>query len=70
VWAERVVSVRAGDGAQWLETVSAQNLAPGTVTLGLSHAYVVGREVLVAPLRDALGAVAEPLARHHTLTAG
>ena len=38
--------------------VSAQNLAPGMVTPGLNHAHVVGREVLVAPLRDALYAVA------------
>jgi hypothetical protein len=45
-------------GAQWLEAVSAQNLAPGTVTPGLSHANVVEREVLVVRLRDALGVVA------------
>ena len=56
VWAERVLSVCADDGAQWLEAVSAQNLAPGTVTPGLNHADVVGREVLVARLRGALGA--------------
>ena len=52
------VSARAGDGAHWLEAVSAQNLAPVTVTPGLDHARVVGREVLVGPPRDALGAVA------------
>jgi hypothetical protein len=56
--AEHVVSARAGDGAQWLEAVSAQSLAPGTATPGLNHANVVGCEGLVAALRDALGAVA------------
>lgn len=58
VLAERVVSARAGDGAQWLEALSAQNLAPGTVTPGPNHANVAGGEVLVTRLRDALGAVA------------
>ena len=69
VSAERVVSARAGDGAQWLEAVGAQNLAPGTVVLGLT--------TLMRWARGASGGAARrprcgrgPLARHHTLTAG
>jgi type IV pilus assembly protein PilM len=57
VSAERVVAARAGDGAQSLDAVSAQNLAAGIVTPGLQHANVTGREALVSALRDALAAV-------------
>jgi len=65
VTAERVVAARAGEGAQSLEAVSAQNLAAGTVTPGLQHANVTGRDALVTALRDALNAVA---GRSHDVT--
>ncbi len=58
VTAERVVAARAGEGAQSLEAVSAQNLAPGSVTPGLQQTNVAARETLVAALRDALAPVA------------
>ena len=58
VTAEHVVAARAGEGAQSLEAVNAQNLAPGSVTPGLQQANVVAREALVAALRDALAPVA------------
>ena len=65
VSAERVVAARAANGAQTLETVSAQNLAPGTVTPGLQHANVASRDALVTALRDTLSAVA---LRSHDIT--
>jgi type IV pilus assembly protein PilM len=58
VTAERVVAARAGDGAQSLEAVNAQNLAAGSLTPGLQQANVAAREALVSALRDALGPVA------------
>jgi type IV pilus assembly protein PilM len=58
VTAERVVAARAGEGAQSLEAVSSQALAPGILTPGLQQANVVARETLVTALRDALAAVA------------
>jgi type IV pilus assembly protein PilM len=58
VSAERVVAARAGDGAQSLEAVNAQNLAAGTVTPGLQHANVAARDALVTALRDSLAPVA------------
>jgi len=58
VTAEYVVAARAGEGAQSLEAVSAQNLPPGSVTPGLQQANVVAREALVAAMRDALAPVA------------
>jgi len=57
VSAERVVAARAAEGALSLEAVSAQGLSSGTVTPGLQHANVTGREALVSVLRDALAAV-------------
>ena len=61
VSAERVVAARAGHGASSLEAVSAQSLAAGTITPGLQHANIGGREALVAALRDALAGVAGAL---------
>ena len=58
VTAERVVAARAGEGAQSLEAVSSQALAPGILTPGLQQANVLARETLVTALRDALAAVA------------
>jgi type IV pilus assembly protein PilM len=58
VTAERVVAARAGEGAQSLEAVSAQNLAEGMVTPGLQQANVTGRDALVAAVRESLAAVA------------
>src|SRR5271165_4056699 len=58
VTAERVVAARAGEGAQSLEAVSAQNLAAGALTPGLQHANVISREALVTALRDSLAEVA------------
>lgn len=58
VTAEHVVAARGGDGAQSLEAVSAQKLAPGSVSPGLQQANVVAREALIAALRAVLGAVA------------
>ena len=57
VSAERVVAARAAEGALSLEAVSAQGLSSGTVTPGLQHANVTGREALVSALHDALAAV-------------
>ena len=65
VTAERVVAARAGDGAQSLEAVSAQNLAAGILTPGLQQANVAAREALVTALRDALAPVA---GRSHDIT--
>ena len=65
VSAERVVAARAGHGASSLEAVSAQSLAAGTITPGLQHANIGGREALVAALRDALAAVG---GRSHDVT--
>lgn len=56
--AERVVAARAGDAAQSLEAVNAQNLPAGTVTPGLQHANIAAREALVTALRAALVPVA------------
>ena len=58
VTAERVVAARAGEGAQSLEAVSAQNLAPGSLTPGLQQANVAAREALVGAVRGALAPVA------------
>jgi type IV pilus assembly protein PilM len=58
VTAERVVAARAGQGAQSLEAVSAQSLAPGSLAPGLQQSNVAAREVLVAALREALAPVA------------
>jgi type IV pilus assembly protein PilM len=58
VSAECVVAARAGDQAQSLEAVNAQNVTAGTVTPGLQHANVASREVLVTALREALAPVA------------
>ena len=56
VSAERVVAARAG--AESLEAVHTQDLAPGTVTPGLQHANVTAREGLLTALRESLTAVA------------
>ncbi len=58
VTAERVVAARAGEGAQSLEAVQAQNLPAGTVTPGLQQANVSAREALVVAVRESLAAVA------------
>ena len=54
VSAERVVAARAGEGAQSLEAVHAQNLPAGTVTPGLQHSNIPTREALSLALRDSL----------------
>jgi len=54
VSAERVVAARAGEGAQSLEAVHAQNLPAGTVTPGLQHSNIPTREALSMALRDSL----------------
>ena len=54
VSAERVVAARAGEGAQSLEAVYAQNLPAGTVTPGLQHSNIPTREALSMALRDSL----------------
>ena len=54
VSAERVLAARAGEGAQSLEAVHAQNLPAGTVTPGLQHSNIPTREALSMALRDSL----------------
>jgi len=49
-----VVAARAGEGAQSLEAVHAQNLPAGTVTPGLQHSNIPTREALSMALRDSL----------------
>jgi len=48
------VAARAGEGAQSLEAVHAQNLPAGTVTPGLQHSNIPTREALSMALRDSL----------------
>src|ERR1019366_6347424 len=57
VSAERVVVARASEGAQTLEAVLSQALPAGTVTPGLQHANIGGRDALVTALRESLAPV-------------